>query len=310
MKTQLLQKKGILFIGVVFASLSAILARYSHAPAIIISLYRMGWSVLLLLPASLRAPYRNELRSLSPRQAGMCLLSGFFFALHLFFWFESLNHTSIASAAVLLSIEVVFAALGFSFLMGGHLPSLAVAAIVISLGGTILVASSGGGVSSLWGNILALGAAVASAVYTLIGRSVRSRISTTTYTFLLYCTCFGCLLLIALFSGTPLVGYSPRELVITLGLCICCNFLGHSIFSWSLRYFTPSFVSAAKLAEPVFASLIALFLFREVPSLAEIVGGFIILGGLYLYCRVEQSEAQLDLADTDNDNAEACCPKE
>lgn len=286
--------KGILFIGVLFASLSAIFARYSDAPALIISLYRMAWSVLLLLPAVLRPACRAELKSLSRREVGMSLLSGIFFALHLFLWFESLNHTSIAGASVLLSTEVVFAALGFSFLLRGHLPTMAVTAIVISMAGSGLVAVGGEGSPHLYGNLLALGAAVASAVYTLIGRSVRARISTTSYTFLLYCSCLACLLLMVLATGTPLLGYSPKELLIALALCITCNFLGHSIFSWCLRYLTPSFVSAAKLAEPLVATVLGLLLFREIPHLTEIIGGAIILGGLYLYCRVEQAEAELD----------------
>ena len=286
--------KGILFVGVLFASLSAIFARYSAAPAVILSLYRMGWSVLLLLPAALGPRCRGELRDISRRDVIMSLISGIFFALHLFLWFEALKHTSIAGAAVLLSTEVIFAALGYSFLMGGHMPSMAVAAIIISMAGSGLVAIGGQGSPHLYGNLLALGAAVASAVYTLIGRAVRSRISTTVYTFLLYCSCLACLLLAAAFSGTPLTGYAPKELAIALALCIFCNFLGHSIFSWCLRYLSPSFVSAVKLAEPVVAAVLGLILFREMPQVTDAMGGAAILGGLLLYCRVEDAEARLD----------------
>ena len=41
--------------------------------------------------------------------------------------------------------------------------------------------------------------------------------------------------------------------------------MGHSIFSWCLKYISPAFVSAAKLCEPVFAAVAAYFLFREAP---------------------------------------------
>jgi len=64
--------------------------------------------------------------------------------------------------------------------------------------------------------------------------------------------------------------------------------LGHSVFNWCLKYFSPSFVSASKLAEPVIASIIAIFLFGEIPGALQIVGGIIIIGGVLLYSRLEK----------------------
>ena len=124
--------------------------------------------------------------------------------------------------------------------------------------------SSGGG-SHLYGDILALLAAWATAVYTLIGRIARTSTSTTIYTYLVYIASAITLLLITLAQGFPLTGYGMSGIVVGLLLAIFSTILGHSIFSWCLKFLSPTFVSASKLCEPVVAAVFAAFLFHEIP---------------------------------------------
>ena len=56
-------------------------------------------------------------------------------------------------------------------------------------------------------------------------------------------------------AGTPLTGYGGREWLIGLALAVLCTLLGHSLFSWCLKYLTPSYVSVYYMFEPVFSSL-------------------------------------------------------
>ena len=92
------------------------------------------------------------------------------------------------------------------------------------------------------------------------------------------------------FSGLAFTGYGVRSVVVGLLLSVCSTLLGHSIFSWCLKFFSPSFVSASKLCEPVAAAVFALFLFREVPALLQIAGGVVTIGGVLLYSQVEKKE--------------------
>ena len=73
-------------------------------------------------------------------------------------------------------------------------------------------------------------------------------------------------------------------------LAVCSTILGHSIFSWCLKYFSPSFVSASKLCEPVVAAVLAGFLFGELPGWLQILGGILILGGVLWYSRLETKQ--------------------
>ena len=64
--------------------------------------------------------------------------------------------------------------------------------------------------------------------------------------------------------------------------------LGHSIFSWCLRYFSPAFVSASKLCEPVVSAIIAAFIFSEIPTLLQIIGAVLVIGGVLFYSLIEK----------------------
>ena len=279
--------KGVLILGVVGVSISAILVRYSQALSVITAVYRLGWTVLLLLPVVLLR-FREELLRVRWRDVLLCTLSGICLALHFLTWFESLKWTGVAVSTVLVSTEVIFTALGFAFFLKGRIPPLGVAAILLAFGGSVVLALAGGVQGSqLYGNLLALSAAVFVALYTLIGRIQRGYLSTTIYTFLTYLACFLTLLLMAVCSGTPLVGYGGREWLIGLGLAVLCTLMGHSLFSWCLKYLSPAYVSAVKLCEPVFSGLLAVPLFGEIPTPVQMLGGVIILGAVLLYTWAE-----------------------
>ena len=66
-------------------------------------------------------------------------------------------------------------------------------------------------------------------------------------------------------------------------MTIFCTLLGHSIFSWALKYVSAAFVSTAKLAEPVFSAIMAVVLFSEIPKFNQVGGGIIVLAGILLY---------------------------
>jgi drug/metabolite transporter (DMT)-like permease len=127
------------------------------------------------------------------------------------------------------------------------------------------------------------------AVYTLIGRAVRKSVSTTAYTYVVYIACVAVLLIASLAQGQQLFAYGVSAPVVGLLLAVFSTILGHSIFSWCLKYFSPSFVSASKLCEPVVAAILAGFLFGEMPGWMQVAGGILILGGVLYYSRIEKA---------------------
>ena len=99
--------------------------------------------------------------------------------------------------------------------------------------------------------------------------------------------CAATLLLMCLVQGQSMTAYGVNAIVIGLLLALFSTILGHSIFSWCLKYFTPSFVSASKLCEPVVSATLAAFLFGEIPGALQLAGGVLILSSVFYYARLE-----------------------
>ena len=289
---KLLEKHPIIMIvvGILGVSMSAIFVRLSQAPSAVTAACRLVWTVALMTPAVLgRNATRQELLHVSRRALIMSAASGVLLALHFLSWFESLRHTGVASSAILVSTEVIWVALGYCLLLRGRLGRKAIAAITVTLLGSVMLAwsdASGGG-NSLYGDFLALAAAVAVAGYTLLGRQVRRDVSTTVYTYIVYLCCCGVLLVIVALQGYHLAGYGGSGLLYGLLLAVFSTILGHSVFSWCLKYFSPTFVSASKLCEPVLSTLAAGFLFQEIPTALQLLGGVVVLAGVIYYSVIE-----------------------
>lgn len=283
--------KLILFLGVLGISISAILVRMSNAPSLVLATYRMMWTVLILIPLTLKKTL-PEIKKIQKKDTAIAILAGIFFALHFTFWFESLKHTTIACSTVLVDTDVIFASVGFCLIMHGKIPKKGILAIAITVCGSILTALSGGTSTegSFFGNMLALTAAVLIACFTLIGKYMRSRnISTSAFTLIAYTVCLFTLLILDFATGTPIIGYGIKELLIGLGMAVFCTLLGHSVLNWTLKYLSPGYVSAVKLCEPVFATILGMIIFKEIPSIIQVIGAIIIISGVYMYSAVESS---------------------
>ena len=280
---------AMIALGVIGISLSSIFVKYSAAPAAVTAAWRLLWTVALMTPVVWGSgTVRRELLGVKGTVAILSALSGVFLAIHFVLWFESLNQTSVASSTTIVCTEVIWVCLGYRLFLGGRIPGRAALAIAVTLVGSVLIAfADSGSQGHLWGDVLALLAAVAVAGYTLIGRVVRAKASTTVYTYLVYTACALALVLTCAFQGLVLTAYGSSPVFVGLALAMFSTILGHSIFSWCLKYFSPAFVSASKLCESVGAAALAAVLFAQIPTALQLLGGGLILGGVLWYSRME-----------------------
>ena len=283
----------MIVIGIAGISLSAIFVKYSQAPSVVTAFYRLMWTVVLMTPVVFgRGESRRELMGTDRKSVLLCALSGLFLAMHFTTWFESLNKTSVASSTAIVCTAVIWVAIGYCLFLKGRISLAAAGSIFVTVVGSLLIAFSdySAGGNHLLGDMLALAAAVFCAVYTLIGRQARGHMSTTVYTYIVYVFCALALGIATAASGLAFTGYGARSVIVGLLLSVCSTLLGHSIFSWCLKFLSPSFVSASKLCEPAVAAVIALFVFGEVPAPLQIAGGAVTIGGVLLYSHVEKKE--------------------
>lgn len=281
----------MIVIGIMGISLSAIFVKYSQAPSVVTAAWRLLWTVALMSPVVWGGrERRRELLGTDRKTVLLCALSGVFLALHFWSWFESLKHTSVASSTAIVCTEVIWVALGYCVFLKGKITKKAAAAIAVTLAGSMLIAysDSGAGENNLYGDLLALGAAVVVACYTLIGRVARTTMSTTCYTYIVYMFSAVTLVLLTAVQGYSLTDSGVSAAVVGLLLSVFSTILGHSIFSWCLKFLSPTFVSASKLCEPVVAAVFAAILFHEIPGALQIVGGAVIIGGVLFYSAIEK----------------------
>jgi drug/metabolite transporter (DMT)-like permease len=267
-------------VGVLAVSAAAIFIRLAEAPAVAIAFWRCALgAVVLLPPALLRKDRFPRGRAL---YAGIA--SGVALGAHFGFWISSLDYTSVAASVVLVSTQPVFVAVLAYLLFGERTSALSFLGTVVAIAGTAVIAFDRTvGSAALWGNVLALIGATTVAVYVLIGRSSRTGgIGVLPYSIVVYSAAAATLLPVAVVLEVRLWGYSGGTWFWLAAITLGPQLMGHTVFNWALRYVEASIISGTILAEPVVAAILAWLVLSERPGLLTIVGGVIVLAGLYL----------------------------
>lgn len=276
-----------LAVAVVAVSTSAILVRWSGAPSVVIAFYRVTFTVALLAPWVL-ARHRGAFARLGRRDLLVATATGVALAVHFGAWFESLRFTSVAASVTLVQSQPLFVALGAWLLLDERVTRRTVAGIFVALAGMVAMTLPGAGAGviagarPLYGNALAVVGAVMAAAYVLAGRSLRQRIPLLPYVTVVYVACAGTLLVVALGRGLPLAGYPGREWLLFVAMAAGPGVLGHTVINWALEHVESSVVSVSLLGEPVGSTLLAALLLSEVPGVPTVLGGLVVLTGIYV----------------------------
>jgi len=272
-------------VGVIAVSSAAVLIRLSEAPALAVAFWRCALGVAILLPP---AVLRKE-RFPTGKTLYVGIASGVALGAHFGFWIVSLDYTSVAASVVLVSNTPVFVAILAYLFFGERTSPLSFAGILVALAGTAVIAQDGSaGSAAIFGNALAILGAVTFTVYVLVGRSQRSGaepLGVLPYSIVLYSAAAGALLPAALLSGDGLWGYSWETWFWLWAIALGPQILGHTVFNWALGYVEASVVSGAVLAEPVIASVLAWLILAEKPGPATVLGGVVVLTGLFFLLR-------------------------
>ncbi len=282
-----------LFVGVAAVSFAAVFIRLADAPPMVIATYRMAIAAIVLLPVASIKSMRG-LKRLSKRDIFLILLSSISLALHFGLWITSLEYTSIASSVVLVTSHPAFVAVLSYFLWGERLGKLTIGGIAVALVGVIVINYGGFafGSQAVLGNLLALAAGFVVAAYLIIGGQLRERIDLLSYLALIYTGATVILLAATLIMGYSLFGYSPGTYLMMVLLALVPQLIGHSFLNLAVRLVPVTLVSVAILGEPVGATLLGGLILGELPTANEIIGGLLILGGIFIVLRRAPLSAQ------------------
>lgn len=220
-------------------------------------------------------------------------MSGAFLALHFGLWITSLSYTSVANSTVLVSTHPIVVAIASALFLRDPIRKRSIPFMLTAVAGSVLLVAGDRGTanSSSIGDLLAFLGAVSVGGYIIIGRVVRERLSVNEYTMIVYPVSAILLSIGAIVSGASLGPYPVREFALFLALALFCTVLGHSLYSWALRFVRPTFVSTSTLGEPVLASALAAIVFGEIPTLHSLAGATVILVSIFLFVRTETRAA-------------------
>lgn len=294
-----------LIIAILAVSTASILIRFAqrNAPSLAIAALRLTFASFALAPFAV-GRHQQELHGLTRRELGLAALSGLFLAIHFATWISSLEFTSVASSVVLVSTGPLWVALLSPIFLNERLSRAALVGLGIALLGGTMIGLSGACVwretlscpnlsdvfhgRAMWGNFLALAGAWAVTGYLMIGRHLRAKISLVPYVFLVYGMAAIGLLVFMFAAGEGPFGYPPITYLWLILLALVPQLIGHSTYNWALRFLPAALVAATTLGEPIGSTILAYFILKEVPSTAVLVGGTLILLGIYLAARANR----------------------
>jgi drug/metabolite transporter (DMT)-like permease len=282
-----------LIIGTMAVSTGAIFARLADAPALVIAAYRLGIASLVLAPVAWWKA-RDEIAGLSQRDLKLALLSGFFLALHFATWISSLDYTSVANSVVLVNTNPLWVGLLTPLIAGEKVRRAALVGIVISvIGGAIIgYGDFATGGKALRGDALALAGSICAAVYLLLGRNLRRKLSLLSYVFICYGSAAVILWIMVLSLGLPVSGFSGGTLAAFWGMALIAQIIGHSTYNWALKWLSAGLIAVSLLGEPIGSTILAYIIFDEGLSVYKFVGGGIIFSAIYIAASSESRDAK------------------
>ena len=278
-------------VGVAAISWSAILIREAEAPFLVIGAYRMVLAGApmgaLALVQQRRAPQRLSLPTLA-----LLVLSAAFLAGHFAFWIASLERTSVATSVVLVAAQPLYVALIAPFVLGERLNRGTWIALSIAMTGVVIMAGEdfADGLGTLLGDAYAMLGGVFAAGYFVVGRRVRPHVPWLQYVGIVYPITAVLLVAAALIAGDAFTGYSTKTYLMIALLAAGPQLIGHSSINWSLAILPAIVVSIAILLEPLGTTALAIVILDETPSLFELLGGTLVIAGVYMALRPQGAQ--------------------
>jgi len=272
-----------LLLGVFAVSTGAVFVRAAEAPALVVAAYRLGIVTIILAPiAWFKA--KNEFKNFSSRDLKFTLLAGLFLALHFAAWISSLDYTSISSSVLLVTTNPIWVGLLSPVITRDKIRIPTIIGIAMSVTGSAVIGAADftAGGTALWGDYLALAGSVFIAFYLMIGRNLRRKYSLLPYITLCYGSAAVILWIIVLALNMQISGFSGITWISLGCLAVIPQLIGHTIYNWALRWFSPGYIAVSLLGEPIIASILAWIIFNESLTGLKVIGGSIILFAIYV----------------------------
>jgi drug/metabolite transporter (DMT)-like permease len=215
------------------------------------------------------------------------VLGGLLFALDVSLWATGITLSGPSTPTLLANTAPLWVGLGSMLFFHERLNRLFWIGLAIAMFGTLLVlgADFSEGAELGLGTFLGLLAAIFYGAYYLVTQRGRAYLDTLTYFWITTFTATISLLFINAILGNSLVGYSLETYLAFLGLGIIAQILGWLTINYAQGYLPASIVAPTMLGQPVVTATIAVLLLGETFTAGHILGGILVLVGVYVVHR-------------------------
>lgn len=264
-------------------SLGSTLVRKAAAPGVVVAAWRLllGSAIwFVILGVTRTRPSASRVRLAVP--------AGIAFGLNLAFFFTAATRTRIANLEfittlapfVVLPLAVVF--------FGERVRPAAVVCGVVAVGGLAIVLLSGPstGESTTVGNLLALASTLTWAVYLLLTKKVRPRLSTPE--FMATAAVVATLVTLPMAAGNArFTDLTAAGWVYVILLAVLTGTVAHGLIVWAQKTVPVSTISGLGLAQPVLAVGWAWLFLGEAIEPFQAVGMAVVLGAVGVFARIQ-----------------------
>ena len=282
-----------LVFAVVATSFSSLIIREAAAPSESVAAWRVGFASLTLLLVR-----RSARRGLTWETLRLAVLPGLMLALHFALWIRSLDYTSVAVSVTFVAMQPLFAGLLSPLVLGERVHTRAWLGLLVTMIGAGWWFSAHAEGTAPLGAALALGGGAAAALYLLIGRRERIRVSFGPYWLSVNLVATVALFGWAVFRDVPLTGFPRRTWALLLLLAWLPHLIGHGLLNWSIRRLPALAVNVSVVGEPILAPIWAWLVLGELPLRPFIGAAVVMLCGILIAVEAESRFAGEDRGET------------
>jgi drug/metabolite transporter (DMT)-like permease len=255
-------------------------------PPLALAQFRVGGAALVLLATFVLWPGRPRLRLSRGDWSRLAILSLFGITLNQIFFIEGLSRSSVAHTGLLVALGPVMVLIISVAWRLESLTASKVLGMLLSFAGVgILSLGRFGGAGGVWsGDLIVLASSAVFAVYTVLLKKSAERYDALTLNTLTYA--LGALLLVPI-CGKPFLdmhwkalsgmGWFGAVYMVILG-----SVISYLIYAFALTELAASRVAAFSYLQPAIATALAIWLLAEKLTGGVVIGGALILGGVYL----------------------------
>jgi len=270
----------ILLLAMVSVSSTSLVVRsVATVPALVLAFWRMFtasgmlWGYSVIRPAG----------SLSIINKKRIIFAGIFLGCHFACFFLGIRNTSIANATLLGCMAPIFTVI-ISIFQKKKINKMTYVGLSVALIGGGIIQSGDISLDSanLFGNSIALLSALFLAITFVLAEEIRQETNSIVYGRTLFFVASITVLLIAATAGDSILNFKAVDIPWFLFLGLVPSIFGHNLLNYAVKYITPTAVSSVPLGEPIIASIFALLLFGEAIPIGALLGGPVVLIGVYI----------------------------